>query len=108
MGRSSQGRRLLADGAHRAAADESPATKRVPTALRSCHSASLEGYNVEGHVPADVIKQLLKDRPKVVGHRGPGHARGFPGMESPAPQTYDDRGLRQREDVGVRDKGPQR
>ena len=70
-------------------ADESPATKGVPTALRSCHSATLEGYNVEGHVPADVIKQLLKDRPKVAGIAVPGMPAGSPGMESPTPQTYD-------------------
>jgi hypothetical protein len=61
----------------------------VPKALRSCHSATLEGYNVEGHVPADVIKQLLKDRPKVAGIAVPGMPAGSPGMESPTPQTYD-------------------
>lgn len=70
-------------------ADESPAVKNVPASLRSCHSATLEGYNVEGHVPADVIKQLLRDRPKVAGIAVPGMPAGSPGMESPNPATYD-------------------
>jgi hypothetical protein len=69
--------------------DDSPATKGVPAGLRSCHSATLEGYNVEGHVPADVIRQLLKERPKVAGIAVPGMPAGSPGMESPTPQTYD-------------------
>jgi hypothetical protein len=57
--------------------------------LRSCHSATLEGYNVEGHVPAEVIKQLLKERPKVQGIAVPGMPAGSPGMESPNPVAYD-------------------
>ena len=69
--------------------DDSPATKGVPAALRSCHSASLEGYNVEGHVPADVIKQLLRTRPKVAGIAVGGMPAGSPGMESPNPVSYD-------------------
>ena len=69
--------------------DESPAAKNVPASLRSCHSATLEGYNIEGHVPADVIKQLLRDRPKVAGIALPGMPPGSPGMESPNPVTYD-------------------
>lgn len=77
--------------------DDSPAAKNVPASLRSCHSASLEGYNVEGHVPADVIKQLLRERPKVAGIAVAGMPAGSPGMESsnPAPYeviAYDDQG----------------
>jgi hypothetical protein len=68
---------------------ESPAGTGVPAKLRSCHSASLEGYTVEGHVPADVIRQLLKDRPKVAGIAVPGMPAGSPGMESPNPEPYD-------------------
>jgi hypothetical protein len=67
---------------------QSPITKRVPDSLRSCHTATLEGYLVEGHVPADVIKQLLKDRPKVEGIAVPGMPSGSPGMESPNPEPY--------------------
>jgi hypothetical protein len=66
-----------------------PAAQGVPNELRSCHSATLEGYNVEGHVPAEVIQQLLKDRPKVKGIAVPGMPAGSPGMESPNPVAYD-------------------
>jgi hypothetical protein len=55
----------------------------VPTALESCHTALVDGYVVEGHVPADVIDQLLRERPKVVGLAVPGMPVGSPGMESP-------------------------
>jgi hypothetical protein len=68
---------------------QSPITKRVPDSLRSCHTATLEGYLVEGHVPADVIKQLLRDRPRVEGIAVPGMPAGSPGMESPNPEPYD-------------------
>ena len=68
---------------------QSPITKRVPDALRSCHTATLEGYLVEGHVPADVIKQLLRDKPRVEGIAVPGMPAGSPGMESPNPEPYD-------------------
>ena len=68
---------------------EAPPHKRVPAALHSCHTATLEGYIVEGHVPADVIRQLLAERPKVVGIAVPGMPPGSPGMESPKPQPYE-------------------
>ena len=68
---------------------QSPITKGVPDALRSCHTATLEGYLVEGHVPADVIKQLLKEKPRVEGIAVPGMPAGSPGMESPTPEPYD-------------------
>ena len=68
---------------------QSPITKRVPEPLRSCHTATLEGYLVEGHVPADVIKQLLKEKPRVEGIAVPGMPAGSPGMESPNPEPYD-------------------
>ena len=69
--------------------ETSAAGKGVPAALRSCHSASLEGYTVEGHVPAPVIRRLLKERPKVAGLAVPGMPAGSPGMESPNPVPYD-------------------
>lgn len=68
---------------------EAPPHKRVPAALHSCHTATLEGYIVEGHVPADVIRQLLAERPKVLGIAVPGMPLGSPGMESPKPQPYE-------------------
>jgi hypothetical protein len=67
---------------------EAPPRKRVPQSLGSCHTATLDGYIVEGHVPADVIRQLLKERPKVDGIAVPGMPAGSPGMESPNPQPY--------------------
>ena len=63
----------------------------VPAALHSCHTALVDGYVIEGHVPADVIDQLLRERPKVVGLAVPGMPPGSPGMESPSQkaQPYD-------------------
>ncbi len=60
----------------------------VPAAARSCHTAVVDGYVVVGHVPADVIRRMLKDRPKIVGIAVPGMPSGSPGMEGPK-QPYD-------------------
>lgn len=49
--------------------------------LASCHTALVDGYVVEGHVPADVIKRLLRERPHVRGIAVPGMPVGSPGME---------------------------
>lgn len=62
----------------------------VPSALASCHTAEIEGYVIEGHVPADAIHRLLRDRPKLTGLAVPGMPIGSPGMEiegTPA-ETY--------------------
>ena len=63
---------------------------RVPTALESCHTALIEGYVLEGHVAADLIDRLLRERPKIVGLAVPGMPVGSPGMESPGmkPERY--------------------
>lgn len=63
----------------------------VPQQLSSCHTAQVDGYVIEGHVPADVIDKLLKERPKIVGLAVPGMPTGSPGMETPGqkPQAYD-------------------
>lgn len=53
----------------------------VPAALSSCHTAVVDGYVVEGHVPADVIQRLLEERPQVAGVAVPGMPIGSPGME---------------------------
>jgi hypothetical protein len=55
----------------------------VPRALQSCHTAVVEGYVIEGHVPADLIDRLLRERPSVVGLTVPGMPVGSPGMEAP-------------------------
>ena len=54
----------------------------MPRALQSCHTAAVEGYVIEGHVPADVIDRLLRERPSVVGLAVPGMPVGSPGMEA--------------------------
>lgn len=61
----------------------------VPGGLGSCHTAVVDGYIVEGHVPADVIHRLLTERPDVTGIAVPGMPIGSPGMEGPNPQSYD-------------------
>ncbi len=53
----------------------------VPRNLASCHTATVEGYVVEGHVPAGDIKRLLAEKPKVKGLAVPGMPVGSPGME---------------------------
>jgi hypothetical protein len=60
----------------------------VPPALRSCHTAVVGGYVIEGHVPADVIKKLLRERPAVVGIAVPGMPSGSPGMEGSHVDSY--------------------
>ena len=61
----------------------------VPRAVSSCHTALVDGYVVEGHVPADDIKRLLSERPDIAGVSVPGMPIGSPGMEGPNPQPYD-------------------
>jgi hypothetical protein len=53
----------------------------VPKEMASCHTAIVDGYVIEGHVPADDINALLKSKPKVVGLAVPGMVTGSPGME---------------------------
>jgi len=53
----------------------------VPKKLESCHTAIVEGYTIEGHVPAGDILRLLKERPAAKGLAVPGMATGSPGME---------------------------
>lgn len=53
----------------------------VPVALRSCHTGLIEGYVIEGHVPAADIKRLLDQRPQAGGIAVPGMPVGSPGME---------------------------
>jgi hypothetical protein len=56
-------------------------TAGVPKALRSCHVALAGGYTFEGHVPADLVKKVLKEKPKALGLAVPGMPTGAPGME---------------------------
>ncbi|MBC8445162.1 MAG: DUF411 domain-containing protein [Rhodospirillaceae bacterium] len=53
----------------------------VPENLESCHTAEVEGYTIEGHVPASDVLRLLAERPKARGLAVPGMPIGSPGME---------------------------
>ncbi|MDO9421796.1 MAG: DUF411 domain-containing protein [Herminiimonas sp.] len=55
----------------------------VPPALGSCHTGTIGGYALEGHVPAADIKRLLAEKPKAKGLAVPGMPMGSPGMEVP-------------------------
>lgn len=63
--------------------DLTPIARRlgIPDAMRSCHSAELGGYFIEGHVPAADIRRLLTERPAALGIAVPGMPVGSPGME---------------------------
>ncbi|MHB0948523.1 MAG: DUF411 domain-containing protein [Gemmatimonadaceae bacterium] len=58
----------------------------VPDALWSCHTAEVGGYAIEGHVPADLIHRMLRERPAIAGLAVPGMPVGAPGMEQPGPR----------------------
>jgi len=54
---------------------------KVPAELQSCHTAIVDGYVIEGHVPAAEVGRLLTERPEVAGLAVPGMPIGSPGME---------------------------
>ncbi len=55
----------------------------VPRPLRSCHTAQVEKYLIEGHVPAEDIRRLLKEHPALAGLAVPGMPASAPGMAQP-------------------------
>lgn len=61
----------------------------VPLDLASCHTALVDGYVLEGHVPAADVARLLTERPDVDGLAVPGMPMGSPGMEGPREDAYD-------------------
>lgn len=61
----------------------------VPERLYACHTALIDGYLIEGHVPADLIYKLLKEKPAVLGLAVPGMPVGSPGMEGGKPEPYE-------------------
>lgn len=68
---------------------EFKAERNIPGPLMSCHTAVVDGYFVEGHVPANDILRLLKEKPAhVTGIAVPGMPLGSPGMEHPRPQDF--------------------
>lgn len=54
---------------------------KIPDHLQSCHTGVIDGYIVEGHVPAKAVRKLIIDRPKIKGISVPGMPMGSPGME---------------------------
>lgn len=61
----------------------------VPRSLHSCHTAEIGGYIVEGHVPADLIRKMLNEKPDIAGIAVPGMPVGSPGMEWNYTEPYD-------------------
>lgn len=61
----------------------------VPPRLYACHTATVGGYVIEGHVPAADIQRLLKERPQVRGLAVPGMPAGSPGMEGLFSERYE-------------------
>ncbi|MGB6427276.1 MAG: DUF411 domain-containing protein [Methyloceanibacter sp.] len=62
----------------------------IPDKLASCHTAKIDGYVVEGHVPGPDIKRLVAERPEAIGLAVPGMPIGSPGMEQGAvTEPYD-------------------
>jgi hypothetical protein len=59
----------------------------VPVSMSSCHTAKIGNYFVEGHVPAEDVKRLLKEQPDALGIGVPGMPLGSPGMEVPSGET---------------------
>ena len=52
----------------------------VPASLQACHTAVVDGYVLEGHLPIEAVEKLLKEKPKVKGISLPGMPTGVPGM----------------------------
>jgi len=71
--------------------DAMKAANGVPKKLASCHTAIIDGYVIEGHVPAKDVKRLLKERPDIVGLTAPGMPMKSPGMQDvgQTPRNYD-------------------
>jgi hypothetical protein len=60
----------------------------LPPELAACHTGIVEGYVVEGHVPADDVIKMLRQKPDITGIAVPGMPMGSPGMEGPNPANY--------------------
>ncbi|HSS65469.1 MAG TPA: DUF411 domain-containing protein [Gammaproteobacteria bacterium] len=62
---------------------------RIPASAHSCHTAVVDGYIVEGHVPAQIVTRLLSERPAATGISAPGMPAASPGMDIPTGGPYD-------------------
>ena len=72
--------------------DNIPASRKklgMPDKLGSCHTSKIGNYVVEGHVPAQDIKRLLKEKPKALGLAIPSMPPGVPGMDIPNSPPYE-------------------
>jgi len=76
----------------------------VPRKLSSCHTAKVGDYVIEGHVPADVIARLLKEKPEFKGLAVPGMPMGSPGMEGPRKDPYRVIAFDEKGNMGVYDR----
>lgn len=56
----------------------------MPGRFGSCHTAEVQGYAIEGHVPAREVHRLLEEKPDAIGLSVPAMPRGSPGMDGPA------------------------
>ena len=54
---------------------------QIPVELHSCHTAIVDGYIIEGHVPVAEINRLLRERPEIIGLAVAGMPPGSPGMD---------------------------
>jgi hypothetical protein len=61
----------------------------VKQEIQACHTGVVNGYAIEGHVPADVILRMLKEKPAIAGLAVPGMPAGSPGMEGAIKEKYD-------------------
>jgi hypothetical protein len=61
----------------------------IPKDFASCHTAEVEGYVIEGHVPVEDIRRLLEQRPEAKALVVPGMPAGSPGMEGARRDPYD-------------------
>jgi hypothetical protein len=70
--------------------DRVKAAHGVPPEMHSCHTGLIDGYAIEGHIPAREVRRFLKERPDVAGLAVPGMPLGSPGMEVPGtkPRPY--------------------
>ena len=92
LGEASRGERLCRDGERRRPSALAALKRQagIGDKLASCHTAKIDGYVVEGHVPGSDIKRLVAERPDAIGLTVPGMPVGSPGMEQGAEfEPYD-------------------
>ena len=92
LGQASRGQRLRRHGQRRHPSALAALKRQagISDKLASCHTAKIDGYVIEGHVPAPDIKRLVAERPDAIGLTVPGMPIGSPGMEQGAEiEPYD-------------------